>query len=431
MFKKLISMIFITVMLAATLPVYAFYTEQIFVDVPLDYWAYDAIQNAYETGAVGGMSYNEQTGERTYEPKNPIDAASFCTMIVRSFYPEDWKNNPSTDGVWWSGVGKVAKAHGLLYITSSGEYNGALTNILREPVLNVKISRATMAHVMVRLLEDFNIAKPSIAEINAAKSKIADFQSLKKWDQEDVAVVFAMGLISGVDTKGTFDGYATMTRAQAAAVYCRLYDKINAEGSTVPNTKVEDVDKNEQDNNGTTEPKPEIIVLDTKPTDKNESVSETKKNTLTNGKAITEANVLAMLEELKEEYPQGMEWGDQEWTFYSSPIVSATGYHSHGGCGGFAFRISDRIFGKDAPIYKHQNFDDLKAGDVIWIQDKFTGYSHIVVVMEYFSEDEAAKQDITAAYFTACEGNSGGKINWTGFGNVKNLTKQTWVYSRY
>ena len=46
---------------------------------------------------------------------------------------------------------------------------------------------------------------------------------------------YALGILAGADSKGTFNGEADMTRAQAAVTLCRLADVIEAkENGTLP-----------------------------------------------------------------------------------------------------------------------------------------------------------------------------------------------------
>lgn len=53
-------------------------------------------------------------------------------------------------------------------------------------------------------------------------SKVADWSTVPTAYQDAVSVCYNMGMLSGVDGKGTFNGNGVMTRAQAAVVMDRL-----------------------------------------------------------------------------------------------------------------------------------------------------------------------------------------------------------------
>ena len=379
--------------------------KQTFTDVPTNYWAFSVIDRAYTDGAVGGMTYNEQTGVRTYEPEGTMTFAQFSNIIARSFYADELKNTTvKSDAKWWQAAGSVCLVHNLYYIDSEHYRDAGCFNVDGHLYLDGNINRYNMAHMMVRLMEDKGVTMPTATEISAAKAKIGDWSSIPEIHQEDVAIVFSMGLIGGMDTKGTFAGDKTMTRAQAAAIYGRLKDKIEGAGTT---TKPVETTKPE-------EQKPTEPVTPTE-TEKTEQTAATGK--LANGKDITEANVKEILAEIKEEYPEGMKW-DETNRYVSSAFGGG------GGCNAFAAMVSDRIYGENAPLYKHQNFDEIKVGDVVWWKNSANDYSHAVVVTGF---------EVTSKgypYITDCSGNDGDKVSWNGYGYPENLTSECVVYSR-
>lgn len=94
--------------------------------------------------------------------------------------------------------------------------------------------------------------------------------------------------------------------------------------------------------------------------------------TLANGEPATVENVLAMLDEIKEKYPQGT-----PWTVANSYYSPAFGTNSTG-CAAYAYTVSDLIFG-DLPVRKHTDYSSIKPGDVLEIKNSsgqtFTGLS--------------------------------------------------------
>ena len=81
--------------------------------------------------------------------------------------------------------------------------------------------------------------------------------------------------------------------------------------------------------------------------------------TLSNGKAVTEENVAALLEELKEKYPH-KGYYDVSKSYYFA-AMNANGHD----CAALAFMVSDDIFGTEATLYSHQNYESIKLGDII------------------------------------------------------------------
>lgn len=107
-------------------------------------------------------------------------------------------------------------------------------------------------------------------------------------------------------------------------------------------------------------------------------------------KEPTEAEVLAAIEALKGEYPEGMSWTNDN-SYYSA--VGGFGF----GCAGFAYICSDAAFG-DAPITeRHSDFDRIRVGDVLRINND----THSVVVLQ-----KKADSVIVA------EGNYNKSIHW-------------------
>lgn len=130
-----------------------------------------------------------------------------------------------------------------------------------------------------------------------------------------------------------------------------------------------------------------------------------KEGYLANGQPITEENIKAVLAELKEKYPEGMEWNTDPKYLYNSPQL---GYG--GGCNSFAYILSDTIFGKDAPVTTHRNYGQLKVGDIEWTKNSENGYSHLSVVIEI---------DSSGLFFRGCSGNVSGKVSWTDLGEFQ------------
>ena len=94
---------------------------------------------------------------------------------------------------------------------------------------------------------------------------------------------------------------------------------------------------------------------------------------LANGKEITQDNVREILNGLRSTYPEGMPWTNE-----SNEYTSKALYINGKGCSAFAFLCSDKVFG-DLPLTAvHSDFDRLRAGDILRVQND----THTVVVLE-------------------------------------------------
>ena len=130
-----------------------------------------------------------------------------------------------------------------------------------------------------------------------------------------------------------------------------------------------------------------------------------------------------MLAEAEKGMPDGTAWtADLFYDYYTSCFP---GYRQVGGCNSFAAALSDYIFGKDAPVTKHQDFDKLKVGDVIWLKDGAWG--HVVVITDDYPT--------TIDSYMYTNGNNGGEVWWNRYGYINNWSQtqkaETYVYSRY
>ena len=236
----------------------------------------------------------------------------------------------------------------------------------------------------------------------------------------------ACGVLSGMDSAGTFGGTGNLNRAQACVVLIKLDEmKDTGDGSG------DGPGDNTGDNTGDT---PTEITRSPFAFQGSENVQQMMdrlnaeapkyyEGYLTNGKPITEENIKAMLAEAEKGMPDGTAWSTGEFYYYYTKCFPE--YSQVGGCGSFSAGLSDYIFGKNAPVKKHQNFDSLKVGDVIWWKDSSDGYDHIVFVTGLKSDTE----------YICCNGNSSKSVWWNRKDNIADWSQtqraETYVYSRY
>ena len=177
-----------------------------FYDVPSTHWAYEDIQQAAEKGILQGTG-TDKNGNRLFEPQSSLTTAQFITIVVRGYYAG--QAGSAGDGPWYAPYDQVAQSHGL--------YQG-----IQKVDLTATIPRYHMAVILQNILEDLGIALPSGEELQSAAAKISDWKSIPLEYQKAVSVVYASGIIGGMDETGTFAGESSVSRAQAAAIYTRL-----------------------------------------------------------------------------------------------------------------------------------------------------------------------------------------------------------------
>ncbi len=136
---------------------------------------------------------------------------------------------------------------------------------------------------------------------------------------------------------------------------------------------------------------------------------------LTNGKPITEENVLEILHQLEVEWPAWTPWDDPrlnpDTNRNTIPSTEAgklmRSYRTNGtyGCGGYASMISSRIFGDQTnPCRQLDDLTQIRPGDVIFRVSNATGRIwHVTVALE-------SPNDLRGYHIT--DGNHGGIVYW-------------------
>lgn len=210
-----------------------------FTDVPTTHWAYAYVEKAASAGYVSGI------GDNKYNPSGTVTYAEFCTTTVRAFAQsvidmfDSWCTWTGTDPdefcEHWYDLYMWSALHSLSML--SGTKADTLEQKVAPEIAESTINRYEMAQIMYNIMmnggvEHMGGTVPTDAEISAAKSKIADWSSVPSNYRDAVAACYAAGLLSGVDSKGTFSGTSTMDRAQAATVMCNLCNlDVNGSGN--------------------------------------------------------------------------------------------------------------------------------------------------------------------------------------------------------
>ncbi|WP_409969920.1 stalk domain-containing protein [Bengtsoniella intestinalis] len=121
---------------------------------------------------------------------------------------------------------------------------------------------------------------------------------------------------------------------------------------------------------------------------------------LANGEAITETNILAVIDEILDIFPDGTSWGDgTNGDFYV--------YRNGGGCNSFAWMCRDLLYGTAcSPVTTHTDLSLAKAGDIVYLKNNSTGNGHWIVVA-----GQSVQTVTSGTYYMLdyIDGNVGGK----------------------
>lgn len=199
-----------------------------FTDVPTSHWAYSFIERAYSDGSIAGTGGDASKYTGVFSPDSTLTEAQFVTILTRAFFPEDVdaaQKAVGSNAKWYAAAEKVAEDKHLLTFVQG--------------TMDKPITRYDMAVIITNVMDAKEFAgRPDFDTVHATYSKIADMNSIPDHYKTSVAAVFAMGIISGTDSKGTFSGSSYMNRAQAAVVYGRMKDAFlnNSGSSNQPST---------------------------------------------------------------------------------------------------------------------------------------------------------------------------------------------------
>lgn len=180
----------------------AFAASVKFTDVPDSHWASSSITEMADKGIMSGI------GNNLFAPSNTLTGAEFVTMLVRQFYSDKLGTE---GGTWYAPFMAAAKSANILTGTNVGS---------NENLAASTINRYDMAQLMYNVLKAEGITTSSLSDT----SKVADWASVPSIYRDAVSVCYNMGMLTGVDNKGTFNGTGVMDRAQAAVVMDRLLE---------------------------------------------------------------------------------------------------------------------------------------------------------------------------------------------------------------
>lgn len=355
--KKLLSLL-LSLTVVMSLSISAFAAGPSFLDVSQNHWAYQFVEQAANNGWVAGV------GDGKFNPNGKVTGAEWYTMVTRAFFADKIPDQVPA-GQWYSGKWYAPYAAAGEQLEFAERLDDYATS---QDIMDRPLTRAEMAAVIFKVLSWYDVQAPE-DKLTEAEQSIPDLNNYALEDGRRGPIIkcYALGILAGTDSKGTFNGEADMTRAQAAVTLCRLADVIEAkQNGTLPGP----------DDKPDPKPDPEP---DPEPDPGDQPVVD----------APTEAEVYDAIMSLQQDYPQGMSWTNDN-TWYDDEG------NSHGrGCVAFAALCQYTAFG-DVPGHYVDSLDDVKVGDSIRI-----GNYHTVIVLEKKTNS-----------VIVTEGNFNFQINW-------------------
>lgn len=194
-------------------------SAQGYADVPAESALAQEVQKAVDYGLMNGYSASR------FGYSDPMTRAQFTAVLVRMMgWEEVVPEKPSYEDVapesTWYAVIETAAAH------DAAETGGSFRP-------DAPVTRAEMAELAVRALglksaaEQLSASKASVSGAYQELHGTVPFTDLpKKGEEGYVAVAYAIGLTKGTSA-AAFSPEDTATRAQAAAMLVRIYEKLN------------------------------------------------------------------------------------------------------------------------------------------------------------------------------------------------------------
>jgi hypothetical protein len=188
--------------------------EEIFDDVPLDYWAYSQTKGCVEAGIVFGYP------DGTYQPSNPVTRDQMAVYVARALaggdasVPEfsDTPTFPDVPSDFWAlKYVEYAVDQGVVGGYEDGTYRP--TNFVDRGTMAVYIARALVAPLGESGLADYVPADPR---------NFPDVPS-DYWSYKHIEYCVEQGIVNGYGD-GTYQPANVVTRDQMAVYVARAFD---------------------------------------------------------------------------------------------------------------------------------------------------------------------------------------------------------------
>ena len=305
-----------------------------FGDVAADAWYYIPVDKAAELGLISGYD------KAHFGPNDKVTYAQYATMLSRILWSDEVESYASIcqGQPWYMSYVLICEDHGVFN-------NTIFADCPDWSQTSQPITREAMAQMSYNFLEaaDVDMSMTQAEELLGV-ARIKDYGTIDAGNKQAVVWCYVNGVLNGY-SGGNFGPKDNLTRAQAATVLCQVYGRATG------------------DVTGTG--KPVVKPSATRPADAiggQYDVSRYNVPADSNKDGwITEAEVQAVVAQLKTEYPEGSLWrgpdGNDETGKYFGHAGRGTG------CAGFTYMVSDRIFG-NLPKRQIDSAYDLRLWDI-------------------------------------------------------------------
>lgn len=207
--KSLTALLLALCMVLSACPVFAANTAKeplVFSDVPETHWAHKFVSEMTAMGLFSGTS-TPVNGVGTFSPDKTMSRAEFLTVTVNQLYGSDFaKMQPASP--WYKNTYDLAVSKGLI---TASEFT------LND--MQYGMSRQEMAMIVVRAMD---VMGNTSTKKLMSQSRIPDYDYIREYYKVYVQKCYANGCIGGTDSKGTFNPWGVLTRAQASVVLYHL-----------------------------------------------------------------------------------------------------------------------------------------------------------------------------------------------------------------
>lgn len=210
---------FTLVLCVVTVPTQAI-AEQLFEDVPETHWAAHHIVRAYKEGWVTG-TYNTPE-KKLFSPNTVLTTAEWCAVVSNMAYPgekefflDDSISDPRylySSAPWYAVHAAILYDFGILTGLDSLDFTGPIT-------------REAVGQMIYNVAQAKLVYEPTEAELSAAQARIKDYDQISPAYRDAMKAVVTWGVISG-DESGNVNPKGQLTRAEMAAIACKMYDLI-------------------------------------------------------------------------------------------------------------------------------------------------------------------------------------------------------------
>ena len=201
--KKIISLLLTTAMVFTSVSAFAKDYPQKFWDVPKDHWAFEYVADLADRGVIDGYE------DGSFKPESTVTRAEWAKIMVDAAgvaVNDNSVNFTDMSNHWANKYVNAAKNYLTGYTDGSYRPNQAA---VREDV--------TVAMVK---LKGYDLSDVDYSVL----SKFTDNDSISAYAKGYVAVAISKDLIDGFEDN-TFRGQATLTRAEAATLLYRAFQK--------------------------------------------------------------------------------------------------------------------------------------------------------------------------------------------------------------